>query len=250
MGLFFDCRWSDRVDSVFIKDYNNVQNQVFQIDLSEEKFKKQFTDNIYGPSIVVVVYDNQKPIAARTLWRNDIDGKEAYQPVQTCVMENYRGQGVFSEMTRRAMSMIPPNAIVYNYPNINSFPAYVKLGWRLVKEYRPRLLLSNKRYKREHPLDIDEKYFDWWIHGNDGLKYVRFMGKYYVCRNDTPRPFFHILGRTTKELAIRLPNVGRLGVCFYNSAIITFYNKKYQPLRVVAKGDIKDYIPIWKIDVL
>lgn len=251
MNIIYDCRWSDRVDEKFIQDFNTVKVNVFHGEYSVEEFKRQLVDNIYGRSVVVVVYMDNKPVAARALWRNDIGVIEAYQPGQTCVTEICRGQGIFTEMTRRSIQMLSPQAIIYNFPNKNSYPGYIKMGWQLVGEYRPRVLFSIKQYEREHLLDIDEKYVRWWILNRAGIKYVMFRGQYFLCRKDTPRPFVHIIGRTTKNAALLFPRVDGHVLCFYNSTKKTFYNKNYSPLRVVSKGEIeKIYIPTWKLDVL
>ena len=76
MNIFYDCRWSDMVDDKFISDYNLLQNTVFHNGYNKELFKKKYLDNIYGSSIIIVVYSNYKPIGARAFWRNDIDGIE------------------------------------------------------------------------------------------------------------------------------------------------------------------------------
>ena len=81
-NIVYDIRWTNDLDEKFIADFLYVQNEVFGCGTREE-FKRQFEENIYGKSIVVVVYLDDKPVAARALWRNDIEGKEAYQPGST-----------------------------------------------------------------------------------------------------------------------------------------------------------------------
>lgn len=248
MDIQYDCRWTKDVDDLFITNYNEVRHQVFGGDYTIEAFKRQFTDNIYGDSVVVVVYIDGRPVAARALWRNDINGMEAYQPGQTCVTEQCRGKGIFSKMTRLSVNMLPPKSIIYNYPNKNSYPGYLKMGWQLEGEYRPRVLFSYKQYKKEHPIDIDKGYAEWWLKGREGIKYVKQCGEYYLCRHDTPRPYFHIIGHTNEQIAKQFPKAGTWGILFFLSKCVTFYNKKYEPLRIVANGEKIEHIPTWKID--
>ncbi len=248
--IFYDCRWSDEVDEKFINDFVFVQRAVFGDYFTKEMFHKQFVDNIYGSSIVVVVYIDKKPSASRALWRNDIDGRMAFQPGSTCVLEACRGKGVFSEMTRQSVAMLPREAIIFNFPNKNSYPGYIKLGWKQVAEYRPKLLLSMKQYRKEHPLNIDFEYANWWLKDIKGIKRCKWCGHYFLVRNDTPRPFFHILGHTDARTASLFPKVERIGICFYQSSKVTFYNKNYTTLCVVTKGGEKVYIPNWKIDAI
>ena len=58
LELRYDCRWSDKADEKFINDYNLLQNTVFQNNYNKELFKRKYLDNIYGPSIIIVVYSN------------------------------------------------------------------------------------------------------------------------------------------------------------------------------------------------
>ena len=139
--IVYDCRWSDEVDEKFIKDFIDTENEVFKSDYTEALFRKKYINNIYGKSVVEVVYIDGIPSAARGLWRNDIDGKEAYQPGDTCVTEACRGKGVFTEMTKRSIAMLPEDAIIYNFPN----QKWLKNGQWLVYKidlYQQHILLS------------------------------------------------------------------------------------------------------------
>ena len=168
LELRYDCRWSDKADDKFISDYIFLQQAVFQNRYSKELFKKKYIDNIYGQSIIIIVYGGDKPIAARAFWRNDIDGIEAYQPGDVCVLEECRGKGVFTEKTKRAFAMLEKDTIIYTYPNPNSFPAHLKMGNKLIASYYPRLF-SHKRYQKEHTLKLDKEYAKWWLTSNDRI---------------------------------------------------------------------------------
>lgn len=246
--LIYDCRWSDRFDEKFIEDYCLVQDVVFKNKYSKKLFKKKFIDNIYGPSIIIIVYDNNYPIGARTFWRNDIDGKEAYQPGDVCVLEEFRGRGVFTEMTKRAFAMLGNNAIIYTYPNSNSFPAHLKMGNKLFASYYPRLF-SHKSYQKEHTLKIDKEYADWWFSASDRIKHIKRNGCYYLVI-DYGLPFMYIvLAEVEKEVAKKFPK-SCIGIYFYRSTKTSFYNKNKRPLHIVCKDDNVTYIPTWKVDSL
>ena len=113
----------------FIEDFLATETAVFG-SYTRELFDKKFIRNIYGPSVLEVVYRDGEPIGARALWRNDIGGKKAYQPGDTCVVASARGGGVFTEMTKRSLTLLDDSDIIYNYPNSNSLPGYLKMGWR------------------------------------------------------------------------------------------------------------------------
>lgn len=247
--ILYDCRWSDDVDTRFIKDFIKVEREVFG-EYSEDNFTKKYRQNIYGPSIVCIVYIEGIPSAARALWRNDLDGREAYQPVETCVLAQCRGKGVFSEMTKRAISMISSEAVIYNFPNHNSFPGYLKLGWKSVREYRMVLLTSLRDYKQLHPRKMDKQYADWWLEGRTDLRQIKRFGTYFLVKK-YPRPgCWKVLSEVDESIAKQFPRLKRPALIFYSGLKSTFYNKRFATAHVVAKVDREISIPVWKMDVI
>lgn len=245
--ILYDIRWTDELDEKFISDFLFVQNEVFHCG-SREEFKCQFEENIYGRSVVVVVYLDGEPVAARALWRNDIDGKEAYQPGSTCVLPICRGKGIFKEMTMQAISKLPSPAIIYNFPNYSSFPGYMKMGWNLVCDYRARLYISYKAYHQEHSMIADKDYVNWWFVGKK-LKFVKRGSHYFLVQKDHRPLCWHILAEVDKESALKFPKMVA-GILFYKSAKVTWYNKKLGASHVVCKNRDQEYIPTWKIDAV
>lgn len=247
--IFYDCRWTSQVDDKFIEDFIKVSDSVFKNNFSREFFDKKYTNNIYGESVVVVVYIDGVPSAARALWRNDVDGKEAYQPGGTCVLEACRGKGVFTEMTKRSTALLPKDALIYNFPNDNSFPGYIKMGWRLIKEYGFSIF-TKKRFFKEHPTKMDEAYAKWWLPSTKGLLYFK-RGKDYFIVKKMSTPFcFRLVACVDEHIAKQFPKKSP-GVVFYMSEEKHFYNvNRGAPIRVVTKAEDVNYIPAWKIDSL
>lgn len=246
-NLRYDIRWSDKLDEKFIADYIYLQNEVFHCG-TRERFDIQFIDNIYGKSLLVVVYLDDEPVAARALWRNDINGKESYQPGSTCVKEVCRGRGIFTEMTKKAVAELADDVIIYNYPNYSSFPGYMKMGWCVAGKYKSRLYTSYAEFKREHPISIDNEYVKWWLKGTE-LKYKKILGRYFLVQKDR-RPFcYHILGETDRQSAMLFPKL-TFGAIFYKSQKETWYNKKLGASCVVTRNSNIDFIPTWKIDAV
>ena len=249
-NLFYDCRWSGDCDEQFIDDYNFVQDQVFSGAHTRELFRHQYIDNPYGPSVLVVVYLNEKPVAARGLWRNDVYGQEAYQPGRTGVLAECRGKGVFTEMTKRAVAMIPKDVLLYNFPNPNSFPGYIKMGWVNIGQYYVRLFYSAKKFDREHPVMMDEDYFNWWIKGRTGNYYLKRNGNYFLVRKYPHPRCYKVVAKVGKELAMMCKKAPLCAIYIYGSSRKTFYNKNTQPLRPVVRNQKLSYIPLWKIDAI
>lgn len=247
-NIVYDCRWSTDLDEKFISDFCWVEHEVFQNYYSRGHFEHKFIKNIYGASVLEVVYIGGEPSAARALWRNDLDGKEAYQPSDTCVLESCRGKGVFTEMTRRSIALLPKNAIIYNFPNHLSFPGYMKMGWTLLHEYGVRLF-TPKRYFKEHPIKMDEEYAKWWVLGKSHISYHKQGGFYFLVTPDR-RPFMkHIVACVDEKIAKAFPK-STIGVFFYPSKKKTFYNRRFMKSHVVCRNSELKYIPSWKIDAL
>lgn len=247
-NIVYDCRWSDAVDEKFITDFNFVQDNVFAGEHTEAQFLHQYINNPYGQSVIAVVYIDGKPSAARALWRNDIYGKAAYQPGRTAVLAVCRGKGIFTEMTKRSIAMLPKEAIIYNFPNNNSYPGYIKMGWTLLHDYSLRILCSYKAFHKEHPIKIDNEYARWWIKGRD-LFYTKRGGHYFIMHKFNKPLCYRILGEVDKEVAQWFPHV-TCGLFFYKSKKITWYNKRFGKSHVVTRNPEIGYIPTWKIDAV
>lgn len=249
LGIQYDCRWSDQLDEKFVKDFIDVECQVFgSFELSS--FNRKFIENIYGPSVLAVVYINGKPSAARALWRNDINGRKAYQPGNTCVLSVCRGKGIFSEMTRRTVNMLDKEDVIYNFPNPNSFPGYIKMGWKLVGNYNMVLLLSNKQYAKEHVIDMDEAYAAWWLKDRMNIYHIKRENTYYLIMPHARKFCYRVISRVNDSIALTFPKFKGFGLIFYHSLRKTFYNSRFASLHVVSKTPDIEEVPIWKIDAL
>ena len=156
---------STEADESFVNDFCFVCNGAFgENAMTPTLFKKKYIDNVYGESVLCVAYDEKKaPAGARALWRNDIAGVCAYQPCDTCVLKEHRRQGLFEKMTFAAIEKTNEGAVIYNYPNDNSRGLYLKLGWTVYAELKPRFWKGEKAYLSEHPEEMSAEYYDWWI---------------------------------------------------------------------------------------
>lgn len=246
--IYLDCRWSHDVDSKYINDFILIQNEVFKNHYDLKLFQKKYIDNIYGSSVLIVAYVDNIPAGARTLWRNDVDEFVSYQFCDTCVKAEFRGMGIFSMMTSCAVSNIDKSALLYNFPNINSFPGYLKLGYELQREYHLNLLLSNKKYMIDNPHNINSEYVEWWLKGNHEIKYLKFGKAYYLIKK-YPRPLcYKIIGRVNESDAMLFEKINHFCIPLYLSLKKNWYNAYFLPVRQV--GNSNERIPTWKIDAI
>lgn len=243
---------SSEADEKFIEDFCLVCNAAFgEGAMTSELFKKKYTDNIYGDSVLCVAYSEENtPAGARALWRNDIAGVCAYQPCDTCVLKEHRRQGLFEKMTFAALDRTIEGAVIYNYPNDNSRRLYLKLGWTIYAELRPRLWKGNKVYLSEHPEEMSKAYYDWWIKNeSDSRNKVRkISGSYYLVR-DYGRLFQIVVAKIPESISLTLDKADKK-LLLYWSDKKCIYNKKRESRFIVKKGDADVKIPSWKMDVI
>jgi GNAT superfamily N-acetyltransferase len=104
-----------------------------------EYFRWKHLENPFGRSYMIVAELDGQIIGFRALmrWRFRVGDRtiEAVRPVDTVTHPDHRGRGVFSMLTRTALDSLRGEVhVVFNTPNSNSLPGYLKLGWTLVGE--------------------------------------------------------------------------------------------------------------------
>lgn len=103
-----------------------------------ELFSWKHGQNPFGISPVWVAESDGELVGLRVFlrWRfRDVDSRPvtAARAVDTATHPRHRGRGVFSELTRTAVSGLVDDGIafIFNTPNEQSRPGYLKLGWRI-----------------------------------------------------------------------------------------------------------------------
>ncbi len=98
-------------------------------------FKWKHIENPFGKSYGLLALDGEKIIGLRMFmfWEfNTQKAKiKAIRPVDTVTDENYRGKGIFKKLTLDGLqNILNEYEIIFNTPNKNSLPGYLKMGWR------------------------------------------------------------------------------------------------------------------------
>ncbi|MGB3752431.1 MAG: GNAT family N-acetyltransferase [Parerythrobacter sp.] len=94
-----------------------------------------------GPSpVLVATAPDEKVIGLRAAMRFDVielSGKviHALRPVDTATHDAWQRKGIFSNLTLELIRDLrgTPVQLLFNTPNNNSLPAYLKLGWQVVQ---------------------------------------------------------------------------------------------------------------------
>jgi len=108
--------------------------------------------NPFGPSPVLVAEDAGRLVGLRAFmrwaWRSGGAVAPALRAVDTATHPDYRGRGLFTRLTLQLRTEVEAEgaAFVFNTPNAQSRPGYLKMGWTLVG--RPTLWMRVVRPAR------------------------------------------------------------------------------------------------------
>jgi GNAT superfamily N-acetyltransferase len=128
-------------------------------DPNEGFFRWKHLDNPAGPSPMWVAFAGDRLAGFRTFlrWRFRIAGgptASAVRAVDTATHPDFQGQGIFSRLTLGALEELRDEGVdfVFNTPNAQSRPGYLKMGWQIVGRVpicmRPRSVSAALRMAR------------------------------------------------------------------------------------------------------
>lgn len=102
-------------------------------------FRWKHEENPFGPSPMWVACDGDRIVGFRTFMRWEFtDGHDttirAVRAVDTATDPDYQGRKIFTRLTLAALDDLRADgvAMVFNTPNAQSLPGYLKMGWLVV----------------------------------------------------------------------------------------------------------------------
>lgn len=117
-------------------------------------FRWKHVDNPFGSSFGWIAEVDGEPAGLRLLMRWDLMDAgttiRAVRAVDTVTHPDHRGRGVFSALARHAVAHIAGESVdfVFNTPNDQSRPGYLKLGWQEVDRVQAGVGLRPRRLHR------------------------------------------------------------------------------------------------------
>lgn len=122
-------------------DYQNDVEEIINLltlSLSDRQTSSFFLwkhfQNPFGKSYGLLAIDQEKIVGVRMFmfWEFSKNGEilRAIRPVDTITHPDYRGKGIFKSLTLQGLNDCKKDYdIIFNTPNENSYPGYIKMGW-------------------------------------------------------------------------------------------------------------------------
>ena len=98
--------------------------------------------NPFGKSLVLVAEENDQIIGVRAFmrweWQRGTQTYSAFRAVDTATHPDHQGKGVFKKLTLKALEVAEERGdyFVFNTPNSQSKPGYLKMGWKELGKIR------------------------------------------------------------------------------------------------------------------
>jgi predicted N-acetyltransferase YhbS len=130
--------------------------EVLKASLGETSSKKteavwryKHLENPFGRSLVLVAVENDRIIGVRALmrWKWQL-GKQVFsalRAVDTATHPEHQGKGVFKKLTLKALEIAKEQSdhFIFNTPNTQSLPGYLKMGWEEVDKLKIQIIPVN-----------------------------------------------------------------------------------------------------------
>lgn len=197
--------WTSEIDAALEHNIMSCFNETFSQTKDPNYFQWKFRDNPFGESLHVIVVNQGRVIGSRVFWRLDIEGYEAYQCVDTSILPEYQGKGLFKSTVLKALDIIG-DKLIYNYPNELSGPAYIKSGWKVEKNSTSvKVNFTNLMLKSAATINWSERELRWRFENNPEASYYAMKkGEFYYIFSVRRKNLFILLFKTKFNLDLDL----------------------------------------------
>ncbi|SFN73819.1 GNAT family N-acetyltransferase [Salegentibacter flavus] len=127
---------------------------------TEAVWRFKHIKNPFGESLVLVAEENNEIVGVRAFmrwrWQRGEQVYSAFRAVDTATHPDHQGKGIFKKLTLKALEIGKERGddFVFNTPNTQSKPGYLKMGWeevdKLKIQLRPLNLLQFKNKELEY----------------------------------------------------------------------------------------------------
>ena len=137
-GSDLSVRRATRTDEPAILDLVRLSLGERGIHRTPDYWRWKHEANPFGQSPTLIAEDGPRLVGLRTFmrwtWKCGGAAVPAVRAVDTATHPDYRGRGIFKRLTLQLRDEVQAEGIpfVYNTPNSQSRPGYLKMGWTLV----------------------------------------------------------------------------------------------------------------------
>ena len=171
---------------------------------TEAVWRYKHVDNPFGRSLVLVAEEKNEIIGVRAFmrWNWQVSSKifSAYRAVDTATHPQHQGKGIFKRLTLKALEVGSEKGdhFVFNTPNSQSKPGYLKMGWNEVSKLRSSIIPVNPWYWNKKLILLftpkSKQYLEWRYMENPMQPYLvesntRFFISGYVKEHKNFREF-------------------------------------------------------------
>ena len=252
------CEWSGEITDKHAQDFCDVCNKVFSVHFDLDYMHRKYDTNFYGDSFIVTAYKDEKPVAAWGVWRNDIDGRPAFQLCDFASVPSARKSGYIVDMLYCIYDEIGgryPDALIYGFPNNKSLPVMQAAGWAVSKIYQHVYHGRTEDFMQNMPY-ISDNYVESFALRKRNANILRVKDKCYLvlkCRFADVILGGQIMGEISSKYKSALKPVSRVRLLSYFSAKPGIFWRK-QPVYFVTydlaltKQVIRSVPPLYKAD--
>lgn len=113
---------------------------------TSDVWKYKHVANPFGKSLVLVAEEDGEIIGVRAFmrwkWQLGSQTFSAFRAVDTATHPDHQGKGIFKKLTLKALELAEQagDHFVFNTPNSQSKPGYLKMGWQEVGKVRTQII--------------------------------------------------------------------------------------------------------------
>lgn len=161
------------------------------LPLSEKIWNYKHVNNPFGKSLVLVAEANGNIAGVRAFmcweWQCLNKSYSTYRAVDTATHPNYQGQGIFKKLTLKAIELAKEQGVqfIFNTPNEQSRPGYLKMGWETVDKLKVALKPAYTSFWKFYKTDIS-----YAVSNNSKEKDLQFLCKLWNSKWETRQGLF------------------------------------------------------------
>ncbi len=252
------CEWSGEITDEHAQDFCDVCNEVFSVHFDLDYIRRKYEANFYGRSFIVVVYKDDQPVAAQGAWRNDVDGRTAFQLCDFASVPSERKSGYIMDMSYCIHDEVRkhyPDGLLYGFPNSQSLPITHASGWAVSKIYQRIYRGQTEDFVQNMPY-ISDNYVESFALRKRNANVLRVKDRCYLvlrCRFADVILGGQIMGEISTKYKSALKPVNRLRLLTYFSGRPGIFWSR-QPIHVgtydlsLTRQVVRSVPPLYKGD--